>query len=170
MCGTLRHLSRPPPADFRSSNLSITSDLSAKLNGLPQDSNGLSTSHLLNVLVHDIIISVPHLPNFSQLHSLITSPSCLLSSSDSSRISSYSGSTRSSFSSPQPTSTMHNKLTTQMQCQQNRFRDWQDRQLETFTTATRHAAQNPESREAYESKRSHPHLDKVTSTLRRLRG
>lgn len=68
------------------------------------------------------------------------------------------------------TSEMHDKITKQMRIQQDRWSTWQAKQIVLF----QEAASAPESegsfRKRITAKRPHLHLDKVSSTLRKLRG
>jgi hypothetical protein len=53
---------------------------------------------------------------------------------------------------------------------QQRWQSWQAQQLETFNGAASRAEHDPKAAEAYTAKRQHVHLDKISRTLRKLRG
>ncbi|KAJ9611848.1 hypothetical protein H2204_015146 [Knufia peltigerae] len=81
------------------------------------------------------------------------------------RARSTSGSTSASS-----TSEMHVKITKQMRIQQDRWAEWQQKQIALFQEAAMAPDTEDSLRKRITSKRPHLHLDKVSSTLRRLRG
>ena len=80
----------------------------------------------------------------------------------------YSSSSASSAQSP--CHDMHQKLTGQMQAHHERWVARQERQSKSFHGAAQSSKVDPSASDAYQTKRVHPHLDKVASTMRRIRG
>ncbi|KAL6243491.1 hypothetical protein RBB50_009483 [Rhinocladiella similis] len=68
------------------------------------------------------------------------------------------------------TSEMHVKITKQMRVQQGRWMEWQQKQIALFQEAAMAPDTGDSLRKRITAKRPHLHLDKVSSTLRRLRG
>jgi hypothetical protein len=93
-----------------------------------------------------------------------------LPSSMSTRSKSSSFSSSSITNSTSSCRNMHQKLTGQMQAQQERWAAWQERQIECYQSAVKRSKADPCPEDALQAKREHPHLDKFTSALRRMRG
>ncbi|KIW18736.1 hypothetical protein PV08_03025 [Exophiala spinifera] len=67
-------------------------------------------------------------------------------------------------------SEMHVKISKQMRTQQDRWAEWQKKQIALFREAAMAPDNEDSLRKRITTKRPHVHLDKVSSTLRKLRG
>jgi hypothetical protein len=65
---------------------------------------------------------------------------------------------------------MHGKISKQMRAQQDRWSVWQAKQIELFQKAASQPEKGDPLHRRIDSKRPHVHLDKISSTLRRIRG